>query len=1060
MRRFLTRQTRTTLTTDSQSNTDTRADGPGSRARIRLLALLVLTVFFAGAVLFVKLKLEDLRTVFEAEAERRTGIDLGIGAIQVSGLKGLIIQDFHTTLPVPDGPSVDLMAPALYVYINIIDLMYGQITIDRIQLDDATIAVHKPAGAPWIPAKAGRDKPVPLTDEDGAPVPPPPPAPTGKAEVFPKGTFSNTLAFRVLGKNCMLRVNNVVGDTSLEVHKLDFDVLRLTDSTDFTVKLAGLLAGDEQKPISMNARFSSLEDFDFRAQCGTITSEDVNVFLPAAERFVEAGALRASLRVAGYPGQTVVVSMEVPVEGLRLRGQPAFLDAVSGGLTALGNYHLDSRVLTLTTAQAVTSQFSGRVEGKVSFAGEAPEFDLKLHATELPVNDALQFGMNSALESAGQALKGLQVELKEPYAIDVRLQGTPADPQIIASAELSEGKLAYRTKVKNMPQVDLNFGRVNLAWDSRTGAPKGSLTVFDGVVDHAATGIKAEKLRGTLSLTPAGVVLDGLNAEVRGNPFVGRAEFSNETKEVTFTASGVVAGLENTPLGSEVKDLSLAGSVAVRCTGKVSKEHQTFDVALDGTQAAVGFEWWLRKPVGVGLGINGVNVNIAPGKSMTITGNALLDTVPLSGNFEFIWQKVKKGAPEGKWTLNHITAKSDLVNVDSVDKCLNIQYQLSGKPAKDMKFEWTRTEKGLDTKVFSVGGHIEEVHALPVGGTLPITVRDAEILVTVEDGAGTDRTGFVEVNTKHGTMPPVGQTWFVDLEPPDVKAIEDAKNEPPRLWTYEAKGEKIDVPPWEGGAFVVRGKSDDKFTHIAPFEATVGEGKLKGSYDLENDRNIGTLKATWDGVPVKYMLRHLNFPEVITGKVTGEVDYTMDQDDPGTLKGTGKFDVQDGEFNWDVLQQQFKNSIAADMASMPSRKFSHFKMDVQLEGDKVTTKNVSLEAEGVTVTGDGTYVTEGDMDYLLKVAISPATAERIPLMKSYFNIEGHRLTQNNIELTFHVNGPAFNPTGSVKGLPPVGVTLVSGAAELTSEALKVIDLPRKILLDLFKIGGAVAVQPK
>jgi hypothetical protein len=80
---------------------------------------------------------------------------------------------------------------------------------------------------------------------------------------------------------------------------------------------------------------------------------------------------------------------------------------------------------------------------------------------------------------------------------------------------------------------------------------------------------------------------------------------------------------------------------------------------------------------------------------------------------------------------------------------------------------------------------------------------------------------------------------------------------------------------------------------------------------------------------------------------------------------------------------------------------------------------------------------------------------QIPILRASFNVEGHRLTQNQIELVFHVKGPAFNPSSRVKGLPPVGVTLVSGAAELTSEAFKVIDIPRQILMDLFRIGGGI-----
>jgi hypothetical protein len=1036
---------RAKLTTELKStSSDARTEGHGSRARIRLLALLLLTVFFAGGVLFVKLKLEDLRAVFEVEAEKRTGIDLGIGKVQVNGLKGLIIQDFHTTLPLPNGPSVDIAAPVTYVFINIADLFYGQVNIDRVQLDEAKITVHRPAGTPWFARSGGEAAAADAAPPSPTPAPTPASVSTAKPASAPG--LPSALAFRVLGRNCSLKVNNVVGDTAIELAQLDFDALRLTDSTDYSVKLSGLVSNNPDKDIALNLRFASLDDFDVRLHSGLVTAEDVNVFLPAEQQFVAAGSARASVRVAGYPGGTMVVSMEAPFEGLRLRNQPELLQPVTGSLSALGNYQIDTRVLTLTTAQAQSEQIGGRLEGTVSFAAESPEFDLRLHAGQLPIRDALQY----ALDLAGQSLEGLDLDLKEPYAINIALKGTPKEPIITASADLSEGTLAYRPKGKNQPEVDLVFGGVNLSWNSQETGAKGSLSVRDGTVNHPETGIKAQKIMGTLVITPEGVTLDPLNAEVRGNPFVGNAAYSNATKQVTFSVSGAVANIENTPLGSGIEKLSVAGSAAVRCSGKVSKEHQTFDLAIDATQAAIGYEWWFRKPAGIGLSLNGVNVDITPNKAIKIAGQAMLDTVPISANIEVRSRK-------GKWALETIRAKSEAVDAATADKCLEVQYALAGKPATDFTLDWKRTDAGPDTHTFTVAGHVDELFATPKGGKAPIEVRDARVVVTVEDGKV--NTGDVTVTAKQGAMPPMGDTWFVPLQADDP-AWRAKYPEEPRAWAFHVQTAAMSLPPWQASAFTCEGTNANDVTDIASFTAVVGKGSLTGTYHLEEKDNIGKLRAEWKDVPAKYMLQHLKFPEILNGDVTGMVEYTMDQDDPGTIKGVGKFDVTSGQFSWDVLQQQFKDTIAAGMAGMPSLKFSRLSMDVLIEGDKIITNNISLVADGLGITGDGSYVTEGDMDYTLKVAITPATAERIPILRDSFNIEGHRLTQNNIELAFHVTGPAFQPQGEVAGLPPVGVTLVSGAAELTSEALKVIDLPRQILLDLFKIGGAVAGAPK
>jgi hypothetical protein len=95
------------------------------------------------------------------------------------------------------------------------------------------------------------------------------------------------------------------------------------------------------------------------------------------------------------------------------------------------------------------------------------------------------------------------------------------------------------------------------------------------------------------------------------------------------------------------------------------------------------------------------------------------------------------------------------------------------------------------------------------------------------------------------------------------------------------------------------------------------------------------------------------------------------------------------------------------------------------------------------------------MDYMITVVLDLATAKQIPVIAQSFNISGMRIVQQDLALTFHVTGPTFNPTGKVAGLPSASVTLVSGAFEVASEAMKVIDLPRRILIDLVKTGGGI-----
>jgi hypothetical protein len=146
--------------------------------------------------------------------------------------------------------------------------------------------------------------------------------------------------------------------------------------------------------------------------------------------------------------------------------------------------------------------------------------------------------------------------------------------------------------------------------------------------------------------------------------------------------------------------------------------------------------------------------------------------------------------------------------------------------------------------------------------------------------------------------------------------------------------------------------------------------------------------------------------------------------------------------------------------TLPSLRFSHLKTGIEFKRDLIRTPNADLDAEGIHINGGGQFIIGGDMDYDIKVSISPATAAQIPMLTQSFNIEGHRLSQQNIELAFKVTGPTGGPRGKLAQIPPPRVTLVSGALEMTSEAIKVIDVPRKILVDLLKLGGGLVGATK
>jgi len=94
------------------------------------------------------------------------------------------------------------------------------------------------------------------------------------------------------------------------------------------------------------------------------------------------------------------------------------------------------------------------------------------------------------------------------------------------------------------------------------------------------------------------------------------------------------------------------------------------------------------------------------------------------------------------------------------------------------------------------------------------------------------------------------------------------------------------------------------------------------------------------------------------------------------------------------------------------------------------------------------------------VSLSPETAEKIPILRDNFNVAGLRLAKQDVDLVFKVKGPLFNPQGELAELPPIGITLVSSALERTNDAMRVMDIPRRMFLDLLKIGGGIVAKPK
>jgi hypothetical protein len=1011
-------------------------------ARLRLLALLVFSGAFAAGTLFVTYQLEGVRASVAEMLAERAGGRLEAGTLEIAGLRGVRIQGFEAELAPPGAPGLRFTCPEILFQVNLIGLLYGEATIEVIRVDGAVITLSPPASGKWITPR------TPAAAEATA---------AGGIEDFFK-TFDAalpTFAFRLRGEGCSVHVRDLSPGNSISLTNMNIDAYRLSDGADVTVSLDARMNGDDVKPLKAHARYGTAEDFDIRFSHGLLTAEDINVFLPSEQQVVTSGRISPTLRVSGFPGGTVFVSIDSPYAEFAVRDQPDFLPPLDGRISAVAQYDGVAQVLDITTANVRSQSFSGAVDGRILLSGSQPEFDLTLRADRLPVREAL-----TEILAAQESALGLgSVELREPFDVTATLRGTPAAPAFSVGGAITGGSVELDAGQVPGLTGKIEFGRVEAYWDG-SARPQGSLQVTGGWLAHAASGMRIDDLACTARLDAGTVSILPLSATFTGSPLVGEARHDIEAGTTEFSVSGTFANIGDTPIAHALKDFYLAGSVGLRASGSVTPAGISADIGVDATQAQIEFQWWLKKPPGIGTVLHGVHVDFVPKKHVKITGGVTLDATELTASVDLGWRG-------GKFELDRIRAKSPRLDAGTADRCLHVPYRLSGGGADDVIFDWDALPEYKPGDKFTVAGVLDEATLLARGVETPIHIKNARVSVYVETGA--TRIGRIEVHAEDASVPSLSEKWLLPLQPEEPTAGETAlaadgaaaksvaPASDPRDWTYVLRAEKIVFPPWRGVNFEGDATDDEETFDMHRFTAEVDEGSLNGSYRLEKGDNVGHLTAHWSGVPASYLLRHLELPQVLEGPMNGEVTYSVDNDDPATLKGTGRFDIPGGRFSADVLAAQMAQQFQTDSAALPpSLEFSMLRSDLVFEGDRVKTPDLYLEAEGLTVNGSGGFVTNGDIDYAIKVALSPETADKIEILHTYFNIEGHKLSQSDLELEFQVAGPMFRPTGSVEGLPPVGVTLVSGAFEMTGEALKVIDLPRKLLVDMFKIGGGIA----
>lgn len=1007
-------------TTALDESTDFSEVWYGRGARVGLLALLLVTVLFAAGALFAKFNLEAFRAGLEERLEEQMGAELRTGRISVNGLRGISIERLELIIEPETGPHAYMLAPLAHININLNQLLYGHIRIDEIVLDNARFRVKRPEDAQWY---------------------------DGEQLNFDEILDLPTNGFRVTGRNCKFEIRNIVGDTQATIERFRFDVSRPAGSSYLTANLEGDLSGDTSKHLNVRLTMASFDDFDLSIRNSKMTAEDVNVFLPAQHQLVETGTASPTLWVGGRPGETFTVSLEAPFENLSIRDQPEFIHPANGKLMVHATYSIQDKVLTVTTAKADSDQLSGGLEGSISFATMYPTFDLRLKATRFPIVDLLNYSLDGRIEEYGET----EISIDEPNELILALEGTSDKPLLSGRISSGSGKLAFTPADAEQLRLSLQLGVLDLEWDASTGSLAGLFTVASGQAHHEPTGFTAEALSGIVTLREGVLATEAITGRIAGKPFVGSLKYDFESTDGELTFEGTLGNLQETFLAGYIKDTHIEGDLNI-IGGKVVKkgDRYSIDADIDATQTAIDYAWWFSKPAGVGA-ISKIHVDVEPGKSSVLDFNGeiassqIIATINLEYDDDY----------EKPWRVQSARAQSNHLDVTALGTCLRLPYRITGDIGTQGQFYWERDPffKNGWRQLATV--HFDEISILPIveGDSVPMVCKGLSVESVLVNGY--ENTSTLGLVAREAVMPGFGDPWFLPLDRTTRQGV--AMPLIDRNWEYELEVASFQLPPWRGENFRATAYSDAETTGLESYSVEIEGGTLEGEYHAFKAAHSFESSVRWSDVPAKYFLEHLHFPNVLTGKMSGHIDYSLDRDDPNTLSGEGEFSIHDGQFSADYLGSLLEGRMENELASLPpSLKFNEVKGRVILDKDIIKTPEILLSSNGIQMDAEGQYVREGDMDYRINMAIAPDVAAQIPVLRDGLNVQGFSLANKDIPLSFRIEGPTFNPQGQLEKLPPPGVTLVSGTLQVTSQ---VIDFPRRLLIDVLKTAaGLVGVK--
>ncbi len=984
----------------------------------------------SGGALYGRYRFISWKESLEKGIGERINGYLITGNIIPIGLQSFRINDVKLRFS-QNGISGEIAVPYMSVQVNWVDLIYGTINLDRIYLKDAVAKITVEDVEFW--KKGGGEGPkLPLKD----------------------------ISFRVSGEQCKIIVAGLEANHEINIGGLNFDCYKLSEAEELALKLSGDISYlpeiSESTHFKADLRYRSIDDFDLRLSTNRLPVASIAKFVNFSQFAEERGSVETSFRVNAYPGKTLIVSLDVLFEGILIKSKRFPVSPQSGELVALAEFKIPEKRLRVTTAEVNAGEFSGALSGYVNFSGEQPELDLILEVRKIPLMDIIEAVLKDELAKYGE----LVLRFDELSNFRLAIKGALTKPELEALADVTNGIIEFTPKEANLPLLKAKLDLVKVGWATSNTLPKGAIVMRDGEIKYDPLKIEIKGISATCSLSESAFNVENSTGTFRNSPITFSGSYDISNKSGVFNISGTLNELEKLPFIKEDDDIKLGGSANFKAEIVVKPEKINAKVNCELTSADVYYEWWFHKRPGIGAVIPQLNVELVPKKSLVVEGNALLESTPLMARFEYIYTG-------NGFSLRKVNVITDALEINTASKCLRIPYTGQGGLGTNGYFLWEKRGFGKYGVTMKIGVDIDWASFLAKDTEIPLEAKGISVQAFVDDRDPNNRTRAFTITAKEAVIPPVGVRWLIPLRSKEEEEEERRRKKepppPPEYWSFILSAEKIKMEPWEGTNFSGLAYDKPGISGLERFSAMIGDGKIEGSYSVTDPENLSHLTAKWVKIPVIYLIKHLQFPEIMDGVSTGNIDYELDLDDPNTLKGSGEFRVLNGKVKTDLLLARFAPDTPT--SGFPSTlPFDEFFAMVNLEKDEVITPVVQFKSEGVRLEGKGKFIVDGDLDYDISMTLSPQIASQIAVIRDSFNVRGHQVIQSPIQLGFKLQGPSFKPRGEVKGLPPIGVTLVSGAAEITTEAISVIDIPRRILVDLLRLGGGIVgsagVTPK